>query len=91
MPQRRRRQIRRNILVFGVWLRWLPISAAWPDGAGFFTQLYHLILPALPLFLVLFGYIARMARAGMIEALEYKGNSYNANFPACSHPEHHTV
>ena len=58
------------ILVFGVWLRWLPISAAWPDGAGFFTQLYHLILPALPLFLVLFGYIARMARAGMIEALD---------------------
>jgi hypothetical protein len=31
------------------------------------------------------------SRAGMIEALEYKGNSYNANFPACSHPEHHTV
>ncbi|MDQ0470749.1 peptide/nickel transport system permease protein [Labrys wisconsinensis] len=58
------------ILVFGVWLRWLPISAAWPAGAGFFTQLRYLILPALPLFLVLFGYIARMARAGMIEALE---------------------
>lgn len=58
------------ILIFGVWLRWLPISAAWDDGAGFFMQLYHLILPSLPLFLVLFGYIARMARAGMIEALD---------------------
>ena len=34
------------------------------------TQLYYLILPALPLLLVLFGYIARMARAGMIEALD---------------------
>jgi len=31
------------------------------------------------------------SRAGMIEALDYKGNSYNATFPACTHPEHHTV
>ena len=30
----------------------------------------HLILPALPVVLVLFGYIARMARAGMLQALE---------------------
>ncbi|WP_088343151.1 MULTISPECIES: ABC transporter permease [Rhodomicrobium] len=58
------------ILVFGVWLQWLPISAAWPPGAGLTTQIYYLILPALPLFLVLFGYIARMARSGMIEALD---------------------
>lgn len=58
------------ILIFGVWLRWLPISAAWPPGAGPVTQLYYLILPALPLFLSLFGYIARMARSGMIEALD---------------------
>ena len=58
------------VLVLGVWLDWLPISAAWPEGSGFLTQIHYLILPALPLFLVLFGYIARMARAGMIEALE---------------------
>jgi gluconate 2-dehydrogenase gamma chain len=31
------------------------------------------------------------SRAGMIDALEYKGNSFNASFPACTHPEHHTV
>jgi glucoside 3-dehydrogenase (cytochrome c) hitch-hiker subunit len=31
------------------------------------------------------------SRSGMIEALEYKGNSYNETFPACNHPEHHTV
>jgi gluconate 2-dehydrogenase gamma chain len=31
------------------------------------------------------------SRAGMIEALDYKGNSYNAEFPACTHPEHHAV
>ncbi|XDB00280.1 ABC transporter permease [Sulfitobacter sp. LCG007] len=58
------------LLVFSVWLRWFPISATAPEGAGPLTQLYHLILPALPLVLVLFGYIARMARAGMIEALD---------------------
>src|SRR3954454_16666572 len=31
------------------------------------------------------------AREGMIEALDYKGNSYNAASPACNHPEHHVV
>ena len=58
------------ILIFGVWLRWLPISATWPEGAGLATQLYHLLLPSIPLVLILFGYIARMVRAGMIEALD---------------------
>jgi peptide/nickel transport system permease protein len=58
------------ILVFGVWLRWLPISATWPNGAGPLTQIYYLLLPSIPLVLVLFGYIARMTRAGMIEALD---------------------
>jgi peptide/nickel transport system permease protein len=58
------------ILIFGVWLHWLPVSASWPDGAGPLTQIYYLIMPSIPLFLVLFGYIARMARAGTIEALD---------------------
>jgi gluconate 2-dehydrogenase gamma chain len=31
------------------------------------------------------------SRAGLIEALDYKGNTYNATFPACDHPEHRTV
>ena len=31
------------------------------------------------------------SRAGMIEALDYKGNSYNVSFPACNHPQHQTV
>ena len=58
------------ILIFGVWLKWLPISATWPNDAGALTQVYYLLLPSIPLVLVLFGYIARMARAGMIEALD---------------------
>jgi peptide/nickel transport system permease protein len=58
------------LLVFGVWLRWFPVSATPPGDAGILTQIYHLILPSLPLVLILFGYIARMARAGMIEALD---------------------
>lgn len=58
------------ILVFGVWLRWLPISAKWADDAGLLGRLDHLILPALPLVLILFGYIAKMARAGTLAALE---------------------
>jgi peptide/nickel transport system permease protein len=58
------------ILIFGVWLRWLPISATAPPGSGPLVQIYHLLLPAIPLILILFGYIARMARAGTIEALD---------------------
>jgi peptide/nickel transport system permease protein len=57
------------IILFGVWLKWLPITATAPAGAGALVQMWHLILPTLPLVLVLFGYIARMARAGVVEAL----------------------
>src|SRR5215468_1102152 len=37
------------ILIFGVWLDWLPISATAPEGSGFFTQFYYLLLPSFPL------------------------------------------
>jgi peptide/nickel transport system permease protein len=58
------------ILIFGIWLRWLPIEASYPPDADVLEQLKHLILPVLPLVLVFFGYIARMARAGTVEALD---------------------
>jgi peptide/nickel transport system permease protein len=58
------------ILVFALWIRILPATAQPPPGAGFFTSVEYLILPALCLVFVLFGYIARMARAGTIEALD---------------------
>ena len=57
------------IIVFGIWLKMLPITANWPPDAGFLTQIYYLLLPSMPLVLALFGYLARMARAGTIEAL----------------------
>jgi peptide/nickel transport system permease protein len=57
------------ILVFGLWLNVLPIQASTPPGASIGDQVYHLILPAIPLVLILFGYISQMARAGTVEAL----------------------
>jgi peptide/nickel transport system permease protein len=58
------------LVIFAVGLKVLPSSASAGAGASAASQLNHLILPAIPLVLVLFGYIARMARAGTIEALE---------------------
>ena len=31
------------------------------------------------------------SRAGIIENLDYRGNSFNASYPACTHPEHQTI
>jgi peptide/nickel transport system permease protein len=58
------------ILVFGIWLEVLPVTAAAPADVGFFEGLKYLLLPALALTAVLFGYIARMARAGTVTSLD---------------------
>jgi peptide/nickel transport system permease protein len=58
------------IFLLGLKLNVLPVLATWPEGAGLGTQAYYLLMPALSLVLVYFGYIARMARAGTITALE---------------------
>jgi peptide/nickel transport system permease protein len=58
------------IVVFAIGLKWLPVTASAPQGAAVPTQIRYLILPAIPLVFILFGYIARMARAGTIEALD---------------------
>ena len=58
------------ILVFGLLFKVLPVNATAPAGSGFFTHVKYLLLPAMALTMVLFGYIARMARAGTIEALD---------------------
>jgi peptide/nickel transport system permease protein len=58
------------ILVFALWLDLFPVSALAPEGSDLLTQLKYLFLPALTLVIVLFGYIARITRAGTIEALD---------------------
>ena len=58
------------IVVFAIGLKVLPVTATAPAGSPVLTQIKYLILPAIPLVLILFGYIARMARAGTIEALD---------------------
>jgi peptide/nickel transport system permease protein len=56
------------LVVFAVELGWFPVSSRVPSAnpVDVFRQL---LLPSIPLMLVLFGYISRMARAGTIDAL----------------------
>ena len=56
--------------LIGVKLGLLPVLALAPSGSGPATQLRYLLLPALALVVVYFGYIARMTRAGTIQALD---------------------
>jgi len=72
------------ILVFAIWLGWLPVTAQWEEGANVLTQFKYLLLPAFTLTLVLFGYIARITRAGMIEALDsdYARTAYLKGLPS---------
>lgn len=58
------------VLVFGIQLSLFPVTAIPKDGASIVGQIYPLILPAICLVLVLFGYVARITRAGVIEALD---------------------
>jgi peptide/nickel transport system permease protein len=58
------------ILIFALGLGLFPTTAQFPDGSSVFTQIKYLLLPSLCLVCTLFGYIARMARAGTIETLE---------------------
>jgi len=72
------------ILIFSIWLGWLPVTAQWEEGANVLTQVKYLLLPAFTLTLVLFGYIARITRAGMIEALDsdYARTAYLKGLPS---------
>jgi peptide/nickel transport system permease protein len=57
------------LVVFAVQLGWFPSSSSVPTAnpVDWFRQL---LLPSIPLMCVLFGYIARMARAGTVDALQ---------------------
>ena len=58
------------VVVVGVGLGWLPVLANPPQGAGLITTVRFLLMPALAMAIVYFGYIARMARAGTIDVLQ---------------------
>lgn len=59
------------VLTFGVTFQIFPVTAFPEEGnRDVLNQIWYLILPSISLLLVLFGYIARIARAGVIEALE---------------------
>jgi peptide/nickel transport system permease protein len=58
------------VVVVGVALRWLPVLATPPDAADIATQIRYLLMPAVAMAIVYFGYIARMTRAGTIEVLQ---------------------
>jgi len=71
------------IIVVGIFLGWLPITAQAPPGSNVLTQGKYLLLPAICIAGVLFGYIARITRAGMVEALDsdYARTAYLKGLP----------
>lgn len=56
--------------LIGSKLGWLPSISNPPQDAGFFTSLRYILLPAIAIVFVYFGYIARITRAGAITAFE---------------------
>ncbi len=58
------------VVVVGVQLGWLPVLATPPPDADILTQIRYLLMPAIAMAIVYFGYIARMTRAGTIEVLQ---------------------
>jgi peptide/nickel transport system permease protein len=58
-----------SILFFGVYLRWLPTSGYMPFLQNPALWLRSLVLPALILSLFQIGFLARMTRSAMLEAL----------------------
>ena len=58
------------VVIFGLQLGWFPTLSSVNGDISFGEQLYRLVLPVAALVIVYFGYIARMARAGVITAME---------------------
>ncbi len=51
-------------------LSFFKVQGNAPEGSSILVQLQHLLLPAVAVLMVYFGYIARITRAGTITALE---------------------
>lgn len=57
------------ILLFSLYLRWLPSSGYVPIATGAWEHLKHVFLPALSLGLFLSGSLARFTRSSMVDVL----------------------
>jgi len=57
------------ILVFGVWLGWLPVSGYVPLDEGVWRNLRSLLMPAVSLGLVQSALVARITRLSMLDVL----------------------
>jgi peptide/nickel transport system permease protein len=57
------------ILVFGVWLGWLPVSGYVPLEEGVWLNLRSLLMPAVSLGLVQSALVARITRSSMLDVL----------------------
>jgi oligopeptide transport system permease protein len=57
------------VLIFGLWLGWLPVSGLGDADAGIIDRLRHLILPTLTLALPVMGGVAKLTRAGLAQQL----------------------
>jgi peptide/nickel transport system permease protein len=58
------------ILIFGIWLKWLPAVAIFTSANAIFEDPKLLALPVMTLTAVELGYIARMTRASMVEVMD---------------------
>ncbi len=58
------------ILIFGIWLRWVPAVAIFTTPNAIFENPALLILPVMTLTAVELGYVARMTRASMVEVMD---------------------
>lgn len=58
------------LTIFCVKVTWFKAFADPPSGTSFFGQFQYLFMPAAAMAIVYFGYIARITRAGVINALE---------------------
>lgn len=75
------------LLIFSIWLDWLPVLGV-SDSGDPFDQALRLILPTLSLALGWIGYIARLVRASLLEAL---GEPYIRTARAYGQPESRIV
>jgi peptide/nickel transport system permease protein len=57
-----------SLLVFSVWLGWLPAIGAGEPG-NFWSQVRAVILPAFAIGITWVGYLARLVRASMLEVM----------------------